>query len=574
MKLATLPADALRRHLVAKRSEREASEPKIAHFVYLALLGLATHWMLLLNDSLYAEDWGLFPALKYGDWNAIVDMFSSAGVPTSILYVLPLSLFVNVLFYKAVNFILILASSALSYLIAVESRLVSPGQAFWMSALFVLAPIYKVYVVFTYYYYFIAYVLFLLATYTALRMYSAPAWWRRLLRVTAIILYVLAFNINSLLVFYFPALAVLMLAEQHRAEAGAMPTNGLIRSSGVFVGRHIDFMLLPFAYWLAKKLFTPTYGIYSSYNAFEIHVGSLLGNFSNFLRNGLISPLAPSIVAAVAVCAILNVAGRVRWKEWHNVGAGEAHAEPAHDNSGKILLFGVAALLAGVIPYCAVGKSPEPGVLMRHALLVPLPVGIVLVGLWGLFRRWATLNRLSAAILIAVFVVPLEVGWWRSYAAWEARSAKDSAITMYIEQHPQWSHYAVYWVQDKDPIRGADNEYGFQEFTARFRMIWGGQTRMAFTPAHIGFFGVESPPGVSPVKARMDTIRKFCISWSSAKDIDLTGNQAILSIRPGAAAASTNAELAAKYMYYRFLAPGQLDNFLRSVAEVTLSPVP
>ncbi|WP_155773375.1 hypothetical protein [Rhizobium leguminosarum] len=143
-------------------------------------------------------------------------------------------------------------------------------------------------------------------------------------------------------------------------------------------------------------------------------------------------------------------------------------------------------------------------------------------------------------------------------------------MSQYLADHPEWSAFSVYWIADKLPISPEVSEYGFADYTSKFRMLWGGQTRMAFTPGHISFFGIDTQPGVRPVHSKFPhRIAYFCNAWASAKDIDLSGPQAELEITP-TQRPWNNASVASAYLYYRFIEPSGLKNYLAELVNVTL----
>jgi hypothetical protein len=556
--------------------KNELDRARLFDILGLVVITLLTHWMLLVNEGIYAEDWGLFPALKYSDWDAFKDVFWSSGVPTSILYFWPLSLFVNTLFFKAINFSLIILGSIFVYLIGLKTRFLNRSEAFWIAVLCIVLPIYKVYVISTYYYYIAAYVVFLSATYVYLKMNSASHGWSRLLlRIVSLFLYAFSFNISSLLVFYFSALALFYAVYRQSKQAASTDFSLIFKDIIGFIKSNLDFFVLPFVYWIAKQIFTPTSGLYSNYNGFNISFASFTKHVVAFIINGVWMPISDSlflllIISAgiVIVCAFLPKGVR------RSVVALKSDGIRDSRRSRQILIFGILLLFAAIFPYALVGKAPEPGVLMRHALLISLPMGVILVGLYGLLRERLKVNRKIAYSLVGIFIVCLQFGWWQSYIPWQARWVKDQSVTLYLESNPNWSNYDIYWIEDKFLIDGVSNEYGFADYTARFRMLWGGQTRMAFTPEHEKFFGVESARGEKPVKVQyMERIRYFCNSWASAKDIDLVGSQAVLKIEPGEAQIS-NLKLAVSYWYYRFFKPANLQSFLHSVVKVSLTALP
>ncbi|MBX5165189.1 MULTISPECIES: hypothetical protein [unclassified Rhizobium] len=557
-------------------SDQLQARPKLNSLLLLTIAVLLTHWMAFFNEGIFAEDAGLFPTLIYNDWIAIADMFSSAGVPVFTYYVWPMAFVGNVLLLKSFVIIGVYFIAIFSYLLASKSGYFSERESLVLAIFTQLLPLPTITVIFTYSIYFNAYALFLLATYLFLSIEWMRGRSHYLLRGLAICIYFIAFTLNSLLVLYAAGFVLVYAVWLRRTGRRVRNARELVSTFSSFCLARADFTILPFVYWVCKAIFYPRYGLYDNYNGFTLNVESIAENSYRFIFNGTIFPLARSVYdwnvylyLGAAVCSILFVACFV----FANRGdARNAQLNERSSDGFKIIGFGIFLLLCGTVPYILVGKSPAPGVLMRNAMLMPLPISVVGIGIWRVIKFRST-NLQSHRVAIVVFVSLLTVfigRWWESYAAWQARAAKDLAVSQYLADHPEWSAYSVYWIVDKLPLSGEVSEYGFADYTSKFRILWGGQTRMAFTPAHILFFGVDTKPGVRPVHSNLPArIAFFCNSWASAKDIDLSGPQAELEIT--ATQRSWNdASVASGYLYYRFIEPSGLKNYLAELVNVTL----
>jgi len=92
-------------------------------------------------------------------------------------------------------------------------------------------------------------------------------------------------------------------------------------------------------------------------------------------------------------------------------------------------------------------------------------------------------------------------------------------------------------------------------------MLLGGQTRIAFTPGHISFFGIDTQPGVRPVHSKFPhRVAYFCNAWPRARDIDLSGPQAELEIKT-MKRSRNNASTAFGYLFFRFIEPTGLRDY-------------
>ncbi|MBB4480082.1 hypothetical protein [Rhizobium etli] len=554
-------------------------KPKLSSLLLLTIAVLVTHWMAFFNEGIFAEDSGLFPTLIYNDWIAIADMFSSAGVPVFTYYVWPMGFTGNVLLLKSIVIIGVYFIAIFSYLLASKSGFFSEREALVLAIFTQLLPLPTITVIFTYSIYFNAYALFLLATYLFLSIEWVRGRSHYLFRGLALCIYFIAFTLNSLLVLYAAGFVLVYAVWLRRTGRRVRHARELISTFSSFCLARADFTILPLAYWIYKAIFYQRSGQYSNYNSFTLEVESIARNSYQFIVNGIVFPFAKSLAVwdsylylAAAVCSIFFVACFML------LNSGDArNAQPDERRGGgfKIVGFGIFLLLCGTVPYILVGKSPAPGVLMRNSMLMPLPLAVVGIGIWRVLKfRSPILQSQSVSIVLFVALLTVFTGrWWESYASWQARAAKDLAVSQYLADHPEWSAFSVYWIVDNLPLTKEVSEYGFADYTSKFRMLWGGQTRMAFTPAHILFFGVDTKPGVRPVHSKLpDRIAFFCNAWASARDIDLRGPQAELEIRT-TQKSWNDASVAYGYLYYRFIDPSGLKKYLAELVNVTVRAV-
>lgn len=554
--------------------------PRVSSLVLLTISVLCTHWMAFLNEGIFAEDAGLFSSLFFRDWNAIMNMYSSAAVPMFTYYVWPLSYIPNVFLLKSVVIFGVYVAVIFSYLIALRCGFLNEREAFYIALFSNLLPITTVTVIITYSTYFNAYALFLVATYLFVSVERIHGGLHYLSRGASLFIYFVSFTLNSLLVLY--AAAFLLAYLVHINEAGRqVGLRGFRSTFFSFCRSKLDYATLPIVYWVHKGLYYEKTGLYKNYNSFDINLPSIAYNAYRFLVNGIIKPIAFRPIAigfefnfyvffVVFVYSIFFVTlfFLLRTPPAEN---------PDIDNRSldgglKIVSFGLFSLLCGTLPYILVGKSPELGVLMRNGILMPLPLAVIAVGVFRfLKRKTPSLQGKRASFVLLLVVLTLFTNrWWGSYAAWQARAAKDLAVSQYFIDNPQWSTFSNYWITDKFPMPGEASEYGFADYTSKFHIIWGGQTRMAFTPHHIEFFGIDSAPGVKPVHSTNPArIAFFCDAWASAKDIDLSGSQAELEIS-SKKNSWDNASLAYEYLYFRFIRPSELKAHLSGLVNVTL----
>ena len=438
--------------------------PKLTSLVLLTVSVLCTHWMAFVNEGIFAEDAGLFSSLFFKDWNAIMNMYSSAAVPMFTYYVWPLSYIPNIFLLKSIVIFGVYIAVIFSYLIGLKCGFLTERESFYIALFSNLLPLTTVTVIITYSTYFNAYALFLVATYLFISVERIRGGLYYLARGASILIYFVSFTLNSLLVLYAAAFILAYLVYISQAARQVSDLRGCISTFLSFCWSKLDFTTLPIVYWLYKGFFYQKTGLYNNYNSFYLDLPSIASNSYRFLVDGIVWPVAIRPVAiddwnfyvllAAFVYSTLFIALffllRTPNAEKPDIGSQRL------DGSVKIISFGLFSLLCGTLPYIVVGKSPELGVLMRNAILMPLPLAVIAVGVLRFLKRKApSLQAKKTSFVLLLIALTLFTNrWWGSYAAWQARAAKDLAVSQYLVDNPQWSTFSNYWITDKFPMPG------------------------------------------------------------------------------------------------------------------------
>jgi hypothetical protein len=491
----------------------------------------------------------LFPQLQQRDWTSINALFHEAGMT-------PVNSGFDVFFaftpgsvfaFKLTVFLLILAMASAVYLIAVEAGL-NRLLAWLLAALAMTFPGFQDWVLLATAASVFDYALFMVATLLLLYAEHGEPRRRIVLRAVAIISFALGFSLNSLLTLYFGSLLLLLALSLRTASLKEVIRTRWLYAAGL--------LLLPFAYWgVSRALFKPS-GLYAGFNAITFMPSTILRGYRYFAANGVAEQLLQSAAVLLRpwtwpVIVVIGVVLAVAWKRRRPPSA------PSRSLAAGGMALGLVALGLGVLPYTVVGDYPAVhGWDTRHDLLVGVPLAVILVSAIAFVFRAGRAAWLGAGAL-GLLVLGFSAAGIQDYAALQARWATDRAVEEQLRADPTARNYSIFWVDDQAP--GPEDYYRFYEWSAMLQDVYGGQARV----------GLDRR-GYDP---RFLFESQFFNDRYDLAGFDPHGCQADLTIerRPGA---SSTAQVAMSYTFYRLLQPERLDGYLRGLVEVKIVPRP
>ncbi len=397
------------------------------------------------------------------------------------------------------------------------------------------------------------YLLFFAAVWLAFRSEASEGAARGALRLSALATFFVSFGINSLLVFYFGILFLMGVRLARQRSIG-------MRAALVpFVRARLDYVLLPFFFWtLSKTLFAPT-GDYARYYQLKPSPFNLGYQFLQQIWFSLCVPLnevVPRALAASLGCTVFAICV-VRLYQTAADGAGWARP-------GQILLFSVALLFLGVLPYSLIGgHSTSLGWASRHALLMPLPVSILLlagVRLVGAPERQQL--SLAGVAVLAVLAAGFGATMIDNYLGYEARAAKDEAVVRYLGAHRDLAGYSVFWIGDEIPFYG--DTYRFYEWAAMMRQAWDDES-------HVGLDLAAFP---HRDMAWLSTVGQDRHRFNMAT-FDPQGRWATMTLRKGPSwGGASDARIGLQHIAYRYVHRERLKTWMDGLVDVNVDPEP
>lgn len=522
-----------------------------APYIVIVFFVLGVHGCLLLNDGVYWDDW-LWINLPSHSLNLdkITAAYSQMGfLPTNDVH---LWLF-NVLGYRWVEFFALILIGVLVYSISQELQLFSRWEGIFIALIVIAYPAFQTWIVFSTANYVFYYAVFFLAVFLTLKAEQSTGARHYGGQIVSLCLFVLSYNFNSLLAFYFGFLALLVF---YLYRAWHTSWRQVLRRFAV--GR-LMYVLLPFLFWVVKQTFFPRYGDYADYNQFTFDLLPLVLNAGRFLLYGIYTPLSRALTLMVGqpVVTVLIGLGAFACYRWFKLRSKNFFKSSV--TAYAVLAFGMVLLGLAVLPYIIVGLAPgKSGWATRHTLLLGLPVALlILMGVRLIFSRAGGAISVVGLMCLVALVVTFSESTISDYLSWQARWVKDRSIQVNLAELTDAQNFSVYWVDDQFPA-GGELDYRFYEWSSMFETIWGEERRI----------GLDQTPS----SGHLATISQYFTAAYKLSQFDPLGCQASLTIKRGRAVVA-DGSLALQYFYYRFLQPDNLTNFLSGIADVHVQPL-
>lgn len=531
-------------------------------YLLLGVVAVFSHGLLLLNDGTYWDEWLLGSYLAEDDWKEVNAWATESGMPAIGYFYWALKLLGLIPYYKIIALATLFTTAVLVFKLCSEFNLFTRFEAVGVAVLSLTYPAYQTTIELSTFRYLVFYCAFLFVILQLWRSARAESPlllkpWRRVLLLAIL---TISYNLNSLLVLYFPLLFVVFWQIK---EANSLSWIDVAKAH--LLGK-LDFIALPFIFYAVKKIFTPAYGAYAGYNELNLDPASVWAHLERFAKNALYGQIDTSLTGLFAhplVVIFLLPLTYLAYTKYQR-----ATPEPSGDHTPikvipvyALLLFGVGLLLAGMFPYAAVGLSPAmSGWNTRHALLISLPVAFLMVSL--LRPLWIDRpagaqggldGRFIAAFLGGMLVVAFSLSTASYYVSWQARAVKDKAIMADLAEVALLKNFSVFWINDQYPL-GGEVLYRFYEWAGMFKKTWGGESRVGFQVQGYN-------------QAALAGYKSYYNKSNNLSEFDPSGCQAGLIIRQGALQYS-EPQLVWKYFQYKFFEPQKMTDFLHGVVNI------
>jgi hypothetical protein len=517
----------------------------------ICLYGTLAHGVMLLNDGVYWDGWMVESWRRTRNWGAMKRFFSEVGLPLYYHQHRLLTRFgARVFEYRLIAFVSTLLSALAVYFISLHLGYLDTVNSLLLALLYLSYTGYHMNVETNVgLQYTFPTAMFYWAVYAALvsQDHVGAAHWG--LRLTALATFLVAFNANSLLVYYFGFLGIKLFTN----PAGS---GDFLHGMGMEALRNIDYVVLPFVYWVLKEKLTPRHGFYKDYNRLQLRPFLFLFGAFNAIGSGLEAPITAPIKSAAAANYL-----------WIAVGAfsvaiyaiGSAALDlPALSPAivAAMLCAGFILFVLAAVPYILVGQNFFPaGWATKHHMLFHLPAALLVLGVLHL------LIPASLVLPVAAFVLALNMSYliWL-YLFYIAVAVKDRSWLHKLSGIDAAKDVSIFYITDKHSIQGDPHNpinspaYSFY----MFEWLWGNRTR-------IGFPVLSAQQGRYDQRRIVDMIHRTSFD-SEMQDIRLDGTHANLVISDGVA--QSPMRIAIRYLKERYLPGGNIAKVLEDATDV------
>lgn len=388
--------------------------------------GLAAHGLLPFTDYLLWDGWWYAADLARGEGApTMTRLFREVGRPMDMAFYLPMRLFGGdpMAWAKWLGMIAWIASGlCIAFVLQRGGGLALP-TATAIAVLSVTLPVFDLLGELSLWMNTACVFFFWVAWALVVSLASTQSWLRYPIRLGAIVLFFVSFNLNSNLVMFY-AVATMLVG----LRSADVPWPAIPPRVGRLAAAKADFLLLPILFWLWKTTFTPTSGYYAQgYNQPSLEPTRFVYGYAamavHFVGAGLLELVASAswvgFSAAVAIAAGFMLSNR---------------SANGFDNdetpTARIAWWGVALLGAAAFPYLAVGQNlASEGWLSRNAILCNVPLAMIVVGGLGALNAKAVSSLPWLWAAGVVMVATLGIGnCHRNYFALQAFGVKERSV--------------------------------------------------------------------------------------------------------------------------------------------------
>jgi hypothetical protein len=388
--------------------------------------GLAAHGLLPFTDYLLWDGWWYAADLVRGEGApTMTRLFREVGRPMDMAFYMPMRLFGGdpIVWAKWLGMIAWIASGLCIAFVLRRGGGLAPPTATAIAVLSVTLPVFDLLGELALWMNTACVFLFWVSWALLVSLASAKSWLRYPIRLGAIVLFFVSFNLNSNLVMFYAVAAMLVGLRSADVPWPAIP----LRVWRLAAAK-ADFLLLPILFWLWKTVFTPTSGYYAQgYNQPSLEPMQFVSGYSamavNFIGAGFLELVASAswvgLSAAVAIAVGFMLSKHAANRLNHN-----------EIPTAQIAWWGVALLGAAAFAYLAVGQNlASEGWLSRNAILCNVPLAMIIVGGLGALNSKAasSLPWLWAAGVVMVAVLGIG-NCHRNYFALQAFGAKEKSV--------------------------------------------------------------------------------------------------------------------------------------------------
>ncbi|MFM8719211.1 MAG: hypothetical protein ACKOFH_06725 [Chthoniobacterales bacterium] len=547
----------------------------------VAAAGLLAHGIVVFTDYILWDGYWYYAELVPGvGAPGMKRLFSEIGRPLDYYFLLPFTVFTGAVAPKIASLVAWVLVPIPLMIVLREGAKFPAGLAFAVALVSAVLPVFDVLGEIALFMNVFALLIFWCGMAALVRLSQKRGVRALVWRIAAILLLLAAFNLNSLLVFFYGLVAFLFAC-----RIVLSPRRDILTYGFSLLCRFADFFALPVIFWVLKSVLTPVHGYYVGHNmpvfSAERAVSGVLSLVA-FVQGEAVEFFSSGVAVGVALVAALVVA----------VGLGARSAlregkikDPRLTAAAFVSLFGgIVLLLAAAFPYAVVDQPLASfGWVSRNCILTPFPLALILCGFFLALNQLFLSHRPSAWTVPIVFIVVLGIFVSnRNYMQWQALGAKQDSIGLKMRAALETSKAVV--VQMRDYFMIPDTIYYYAPIVWTY--VGAGnktnpETFVFDTAQSIPHQEMKTETGESrivfpqvPVTGELlgQMIEQTTMPYM-LRNIPLTGPQIMFIVQQGKLG-NDGVSLGARYLWLKWFNPDGLPEFLDQVTETHVLELP
>jgi len=433
--------------------------------IVLIVLYIFSHGIILLNDGLYWDDW----ALKLQGSKRIIDLYLQQGTVWAGYIHSFLFRFSNpFLLYRLIVLFAYGISVFLFDRILSKVTNIDKTSRFFLVAFFAFLPLNSARITLICLPYAICNLVFFCGSFFLVKYLEKP---KLILRMLAICMFFFSFFTQSLLVFY--SIPFLLILYKNRSRINTA------KSFFFNLFRYIDFVFLPFFFWILKKTFWNPYGIYSGYLSFRtktiiksplLLIETFNASFFGVLDASFLG--FSSLILVITVCVVYFLRSNPSF----------VLKDSVLQNKRELffyLLFGIIAFFFGALAYNVLGIVPaDVHFDSRHQLLLPIGASFMLFYSCLSFSRFLNLPRKAIQFALWLLIVLFINQNLQYYIQYQKDWFKQVSIVENIKNSEIFEKNTTFLFRDEyKALNINERAYFVYEFTGWMKEAFSDETR-------------------------------------------------------------------------------------------------
>ncbi len=437
--LITVPLNFLLQKYWAFRKKPDKEDPELnkssssivlRHRIYLAIIYTAAHFMLCLISGQWWDDWCYW----INGPQQLVRSYTASGIPVQAYYIISVMWLPN-WGYRIVVFLLFLFVALIFYEILRQMDFFAEEDAFFIAAVAMTVPVNDARTVLNCYAYTFEIFLFMCGFLLAIKFNLFSGTKKYLIRVISLILLVGSYSMESLLVFT-GIIWLYFLYDITKNNKDEKP----VRKVLLFIRFYWDYIVLPFAFFVLKRIFFKPYGPYVEYNQLttdSLIRGTILSPKSAFFTGVDIgrSYIAQAEIIPLVVI-LVAIVGYLVFKKLTAKDPGTEKRSPKKQIKKWliILVLGLVTYFAGIFAYVVIRKGETLAVTTvdsRDVMLAGFGIAIFIVAVSRLIPVKRTFQNLFPIVFIVLGIFHFNE-WYLNYQEdWYQQKILASVIEEY-----------------------------------------------------------------------------------------------------------------------------------------------